>query len=285
VANDEHVTLLRRGTAIWNKWREQNPGVIPDLWEADLHGANLSEANLFHANLREANLPGANLSEVTLSHANIAMARLEDTVFGNVDLTETNGLDQCWHTGPSVIDFGTLSRSNLPIAFLRGCGLPDNLIDYLPSLRSEVVQFYSCFISYSARDRVFAERLHADLQDRGVRCWFAPHDLRIGDKTWDAIDEAIRLRDKLLVILSEGSIASDWVEDEVIKASAEERERGETVLFPIRIDDAVMTTSEPWARKLRDQRHIGDFRRWKGPTEYRKSLEWLLRDLKTAAKS
>jgi hypothetical protein len=40
------------------------------------------------------------------------------------------------------------------------------------------------------------------LQNKGVRCWFAPHDLPLGAKTWDAIDEAIRLRDKLLLILS-----------------------------------------------------------------------------------
>jgi hypothetical protein len=108
-------------------------------------------------------------------------------------------------------------------------------------------------------------------------------DLPIGARTWDAIDEAIRLRDKLIVILSRRSIASDWVEDEVSKAYAEERERKETVLFLIRIDDAVMTTPEPWARKLRDQRNIGDFRQWKKPAEYQKSLERLLRDLKARA--
>jgi hypothetical protein len=124
-----------------------------------------------------------------------------------------------------------------------------------------------------------------DLQNKGVRCWFAPHDLPIGAKTWDAIDEAIRLREKLLVILSQASIASDWVEDEVNKAYAEERERNQTVLFPIRIDDAVMTTAEPWARKLRDQRHIGDFQRWNETAEYQKSLERLLRDLKISGKT
>ena len=118
-----------------------------------------------------------------------------------------------------------------------------------------------------------------------MRCWFAPHDLPIGAKTWDAIDEAIRLRDKLLVILSEASIASDWVEDEVSKAFAEERERNMTILFPIRIDDAVMTTSKAWARKLRDQRNVGDFRQWMEPVKYQNSLERLLRDLKTSAKT
>ena len=188
---------------------------------------------------------------------------------------------ECRHVGPSVIDFRTLSVSeNLPISFLRGCGLPDILIDYLPSLRGDAIQFYSCFISYFAKDQVFADRLHADLQNKGVWCWFAPHNLPIGAKTWDAIDEAIRLRDKLLLILSKASIASEWVEDEVNKAYAEERSRKEVILFPIRIDEAVMTTAEPWAAKLRDQRNIGDFRQWKRPSEYQKSLDRLLRDLK-----
>ena len=190
---------------------------------------------------------------------------------------------ECRHVGPSVIDFRTLSVSeNLPISFLRGCGLPDILIDYLPSLRGDAIQFYSCFISYSAKDQVFADRLHADLQNKGVWCWFAPHNLPIGAKTWDAIDEAIRLRDKLLLILSKASIASEWVEDEVSKAYAEERSRKEVVLFPIRIDNAVISAEEPWAVKLKDQRNIGDFRQWKKPAEYQKSLDRLLRDLKVS---
>jgi hypothetical protein len=102
----------------------------------------------------------------------------------------------------------------------------------------------------------------------------------LGRRIWDAIDEAVRLRDKLLVILSEASIGSNWVEDEVNKAHAEERDRKTTVLFPVRIDDCVLTTPEPWARKLRDHRLIGDFRQWESVAGYSKSLERLLRDLK-----
>jgi hypothetical protein len=96
------------------------------------------------------------------------------------------------------------------------------------------------------------------------------------------IDEAIRLRNKLLLILSKASIASEWVEDEVNKAYAEERSRKQVVLSPIRIDNTVISTEEPWAVKLRDQRNIGDFRQWKKPTEYQKSLDRLLRDLKAS---
>ena len=107
----------------------------------------------------------------------------------------------------------------------------------------------------------------------GSLCWSAPHDLPIGAKTWDAIDDAIRVRDKLLLILSKASIASELVEDEVTKAYAEERSRKEVVLFPIRIDNTVISTSEPWAGKLQDQRNVGDFRQWKKPARYQKSLE------------
>ncbi len=166
----------------------------------------------------------------------------------------------------------------MPLAFLRGVGLPDRLINYLPSLVNQPLQFYSCFISYSVKDQDMAERLHADLQNKGVRCWFAPHDLPIGAKILDGVDEAIRLRDKVLLILSEHSIKSGWVEDEVTTAFEEERKREQPMLFPIRLDDIVMTTEEAWAAKLR-ARNIGDFRHWKDHYKYLKSLERVLRDL------
>jgi len=264
-----------------------------NLISANLTGANLTAAKLDSANLTAANLTGAELWGASLRYANLTGAIVEGsifkntsfhgTIFGQTSLEHAIGLDDCVHSGPSIIDLHTLQRSgNLPLSFLRGCGLPNTLIHYLPSLRGEAIQFYSCFISYSAKDQVFADELHADLQNKGVRCWFAPHDLPIGAKTWDAIDQAIRLREKLLLILSKSSIASEWVEDEVNKAYAEERSRKQIVLFPIRIDNVAMSTAEPWAVKLRDQRNIGDFRQWKKPDAYQRSLDRLLRDLRTA---
>jgi hypothetical protein len=255
-----------------------------DLSEAFLVGALLGKADLSEALLGEAKLGGALLTRADLSKANLQGALLLETLFVNLNLATTRGLDGCVHLGPNSIDVRTLQRSGpLPLAFLRGCGLPDKWIESLPSLLAQPIQHYSCFISYSSKDQDFADRLHADLQNKGVRCWFAPHDLPVGAKTWDAIDEAIKLRDKLLLILSENSIASDWVEDEVSKAFAEERDRKLLVLFPVRIDNAVMATAEPWAVKLRDQRNIGDFREWKEHDGYGKSLERLLRDLKMPA--
>jgi hypothetical protein len=140
------------------------------------------------------------------------------------------------------------------------------------------IALYSCSSATRARIRSLPNASTPTFRE-GVRCWFAPHDLPWGAKTWDTIDEAIRLREKVLLILSKRAIASDWVEDEVAKAYAEERRRKQIVLFPVRLDNTVMKTDEPWASTLRDQRNIGDFTRWKDHDVYRKSFERLMRDL------
>ena len=61
---------------------------------------------------------------------------------------------------------------------------------------------------------------YADLQSKGVRCWFASEDMKIGDCLRPRIDETIRLYDKLLLVLSKTSVASQWVEQEVETALA-----------------------------------------------------------------
>ena len=252
-----------------------------DLRRAQLDRANLVGANLVRANLVGANLVGAQLDRADLVGADLTYARLYETIFANVNLTNAKGLDSCHHGGPSSIDYRTLERSGqLPLSFLRGCGLPNTFIDYLPSLLNQPIQFYSCFISYATKDKAFAQRLHADLQDKGVRCWFAPEDMKIGDKIRTRIDEVIRIHDKLLLVLSQNSVASVWVEKEVETAFHKEIERKELVLFPIRLDTAVMESKTGWAADIRRSRHIGDFCRWKSHDEYQKGLERLLRDLK-----
>jgi putative ABC transport system substrate-binding protein len=60
-----------------------------------------------------------------------------------------------------------------------------------------------------------------------------------GAKILDTVGEAIRLRDKVLIILSEASVGSNWVEREVKTALAEEDQRNQVVLFPICLDEAV----------------------------------------------
>jgi hypothetical protein len=162
--------------------------------------------------------------------------------------------------------------------------VPEDFITYMRSLTAQPIQFYSCFISYSSKDQEFADRLHADLQNKGARCWFAPEDLKIGDRFRDRIDESIRLHDKLLLILSENSVSSPWVSDEVEAAIERERREGRIVLFPIKIDEAVMESEQAWAAAIRRMRHIGDFTNWKTHDDYQKAFDRLLRDLRSEEK-
>ncbi|MEL6224720.1 MAG: toll/interleukin-1 receptor domain-containing protein [Cyanobacteria bacterium J06627_8] len=252
-----------------------------NLTGAYLNGAGLGDADLNGANLTGANLAGAYLTGADLGGANLGNAILGETIFGNVNLTTVKGLDSCRHYGPSVVDFRTLSQSkNLPLSFLRGVGLPDVLIDYLPSLTNQPLQFYSVFISYSSKDQEFVERLYADLQNKGVRCWYAPEDLPIGEKIRVGIDEAIRIHDKLLLVLSEASVNSQWVEQEVETALEKERQQNRIVLFPIRVDEAVMESCSGWASLIKKTRNVGNFCEWKSHDSYQKGLTRLLRDLK-----
>jgi hypothetical protein len=57
------------------------------------------------------------------------------------------------------------------------------------------------------------------------------------------------------------------------------------VLFPIRLDNAVMETDEAWAADIRRTRHIGDFSEWKNRDSYQKGFARLLRDLKAEDKA
>jgi hypothetical protein len=88
------------------------------------------------------------------------------------------------------------------------------------------------------------------------------------------------VHDKLLLILSEHSLTSDWVEQEVETAFEQERQRKETVLFPVRLDEAVMQEAVGWAAHLKRTRNIGDFSLWQEHEPYQKAFQRLLRDLR-----
>lgn len=257
---------------------------------SNLSGAHLIEANLIRANFNHANLSGARLSGATLIRANLSHADFQGTnigwtTFGDLDLRTVKGLETIRHHAPSTIGLDTIYRSggNIPEAFLRGAGIDDTFIEYMHSLVGKPIKYNSCFISHSSENREFAERLHADLQSKNIRCWYAPHDMKTGDRIRTRIYEQIWFNDKLLLILSESSVKSSWVEYEVETVLARERKENRDILFPIRLDDAVMESTTAWAAHIQEARHITDFTRWKEHDEYQKGLSRLLRDLKQEA--
>ncbi len=152
---------------------------------------------------------------------------------------------------------------HIPESFLRGAGVSETFITYMKLLVLEPFEFYSCFISYSARDSDFAERLSADLKAKEVRCWFFPEDARWGQTVWGEIDRSIKIYDKLVVICSRDSLESQPVIREIERALQREDRENKNVLFPIRIDDHLF---EKWQHPRKADvltKVVGDFRAWK----------------------
>lgn len=252
------------------------------LVRANLAWTKLRRAQFVRADLTSAILQQADAPYSSFRFANVSAMDVDNTVFAASDFSGAVGLTEIHFRGPCIIDHEAVSRSGeLPVSFLRGCGLPDEVIGWYESLAG-AIRYYSCFISYSSQDQDFANRLHADLQNNGIRTWLSTEDLKIGDRFRAEIDEAIRLHDKLLLVLSALSISSAWVESEVETAMERERRTGRKVLFPVRLDDAVMSTDTAWAAEIRRTRHIGDFSQWTKYEKYQKSFERLIRDLKVA---
>jgi hypothetical protein len=261
-----------------------------NLSKAPLNNANLARANLSNASLVGTNLEFADLSNAILSGADLTTAKLWETNFAAADLSRAIGLEDCQHGGPSIIDHRTIQRSGrLPESFLKGCGLPDLLIKYIPSIFTGPIQFYSCFISYSHDNEMFAHNLFTQLQKRGVRCWLGVHQILPGDDIREQIDRAIRLWDKVLLCCSEISLNSYWVNSEIDKAlSKEERlwkERGQKILalIPLNLDNYLFRWQNSRASVLTG-RHAEDLVGWdQDPDKLARALIRVERALRLAA--
>ena len=261
-----------------------------NLTGANLTGANLYCAKLNHADLSEALLISTNLLGTILVGANLSCTRLLDTNFGVTNLSKAIGLGEVIHHGPSILDYGTIERSvRLPVNFLRGCGLPDLLIDYLPSILNQAISFYSCFISYSHEDKVFSQRLHDQLRGKGIRCWLDDHQMLPGDDIYNQVGQGIKLWDKVLLCASKNSLTSWWVDDEIGRAFKKEqelmKERKDKVLslIPLNLDNYIF--SDEWSSGKASQvkeRMVADFTGWeKDNDKFEQAFEKLVKALMT----
>jgi uncharacterized protein YjbI with pentapeptide repeats len=253
--------------------------------DANLREANLSNSYLANANLQGANLTIANFFSANLDGAMLGNAHIGMTIFGDIDLSKAKDLEDVIHEGPSTIGTNTIqiSKGNIPVKFLRGCGLSDVDIEYaklaVPNLSNEkinaivyriydlratqAIQINPLFISYSHPDSWFVDEMEKYLNKKGIRFWRDIHDTTAG-RLEKVVDRAMRMNPTVLLVLSENSIASDWVEHEASTARELEKELGRDVLCPVALDDAWKDCA--WPARLREQimeYNILDFSKWK----------------------
>ena len=266
-----------------------------DLSGANLYRTNLRSATFGEAILKDADLRYADLSFTVFNDSNLRKADLEgaicqQTYFTGIDLSTTLGLDKCDHWTSSNVDLRTLIDSReLPIEFIHGCGISRFLIEHLNDIKDDPRQFYSCFISYSQKDYDFARKIYSDLVQEGVRCWFAPENMRFGRKVRGQIDQALSEYDKLLLVLSEDSMKSTWVEYEILRVRRRELQDNLRLLFPISLvpfeelrgwELFCSDEGRDLAREIREY-FIPDFSSWNmDQKSYSQSFERLLFELK-----
>jgi uncharacterized protein YjbI with pentapeptide repeats len=254
---------------------------------ARFDGADLRWSKIDGA-LRGASFAGADLRLATLS-GDLTGADFQGAHFGRTSLLEVRGLREVeglssvLHDAPSVISNAALQDSNgfISRSFLRGCGLADWQIEvvklYDPSLSEEqrtliayeilrlqtgpAFNVAPVFISYSHQDGVFVDRIATELDTRGVRYWRDTKHATSG-RIDEVIDRGLRLNEVLLLVLSESSLASRWVEMELTYAL----NRG-LKLCPVALDSSWKSARRLSADLIVQLKKymILDFSQWKDP--------------------
>jgi len=269
-----------------------------DLRRANLSGANLDVVDLHNANLTESILQMANLIRSYLIGSNFLNAQVAGAIFGKTDLSGVIGLEDVIHHEPSTISTDTfaLSKGKIPEVFLRGCGLSDWEIESVKLYNSDLsndeinkilykmydlratqaLQISPLFISYSHADSIFVNELENLLNGKGIRFWRDVHDAKAG--RWERqIDRAIRQNPTVLLILSEQSLKSDWVEHEVRTARELEKELKRDVLCPVALDASWKTSR--WPKRVMEQimeYNIIDFSEWEDDTRFATNFNKLI---------
>lgn len=94
------------------------------------------------------------------------------------------------------------------------------------------------FLSYSHADRDIATQVAQRLQAGGIEVWFDRWEILPGDSLIRKIfEEGLAGADAFIILLSESSVQSRWVQEE-LNAALIRRIEGVTRVIPVRIDDA-----------------------------------------------
>ena len=268
--------------------------IFANLTHTDLTSADLTRASFDQAIINTAILNRAKLKKARLSSTLIHWTKLEDADFSFVqmgfgtlsfcDLSRIRGLDTIVHFGPTEIDLSTLTltEANVSEKFLLGCGLGDWEIEYaklyIPDLSVEEITnilyrihdlrsqqgilIKYLFISYSHNDSSFVDKIVTHFNQQGIRYFRDIYHFKAG-KLETQIDHAIEICGIVLLVLSEHSVNSDWVEHEARKAREKEKKTGINALCPVALDDSWKTCR--WPERLREQimeYNILDFSKW-----------------------
>ena len=270
------------------------------LDKAHLVRVDFSDAALMGASLMGAELHGATFRSTEFEEADFRDAVLYWTQFADTDLSCAINLEAVVHRAPSSVDSHTLvhSAGKIPAQFLQGCGLrPWEILQaklYNPDLTPAQVNdlqykifdartsgpiiIGGVFISYSHTDSAFVDKVRSKLLEKGVSVWLDRHD-SVAGPLQKQIDLAIGANNAVLLVLSEDSVESDWVEHEMKAARRIEKAEERELLCPVALDEAWKEKQYEVEWEHMTKKKILDFSKWKTKA-FGGQFEKLLKGLK-----
>jgi hypothetical protein len=269
-----------------------------------IHGTNFKGAFFVTSHWTTARTVGANFNDAIFGANTVARCHFVHCSFEAVRVVQPVDID--YETASSSIGMSLrplLDKTGISgdtrrhirrylrslQLFLTMLGIPRDAIRSYSGSENFLADHANVFISYSAKDEEFASALHNHLTVAGIETWFAPHSIQGGKRIIDQVSSAIERQKKLILILSENSISSDWVASEIRRAVEIEHRTKAQKLFPIRIVD--FEPIRTWtlfdsdagfdlARKVREY-HIPDFTDWRDDLAFGVSVTRLVNDLRS----
>lgn len=91
------------------------------------------------------------------------------------------------------------------------------------------------FLSHSSADKEFVDRLAMELHNKDLRIWYDKWEIKVGDSIVDRINEGLGAADHLVIVLSQASVASPWVREELNAATIRRIKEGGAYILPVLI--------------------------------------------------
>ncbi len=196
-----------------------------NFYKADARNAVLSDVDFSGANLQEANLEGA-----FLNGANLCGCVLKDYI----------GFPFC---RDAIIDVETYKRSGWTPSVLKDwhrAGVRILALEEFPVaaiqaiLKGFRVDTAPIFLSYGGCDSDVATQIATFLENHGLRVWFAPWDIDIGDNIFNRIQKGLELSKTFLILMSPEALARPWVVEELSSAFHKALHEPGREIIPIR---------------------------------------------------
>lgn len=213
--------------------------------------------------IKESSFDRIDFSKSTFCNCSLALNQFTSCFLSENTLVENNETPGQEY---NLIDLRTILNSdNLAgIVLQQIFGIHNSDIkEYIFGLTSKI-EFQSIFISYSFKDKDFAQKINNELKSKGIFTFLWEKDSPGGQSLTDIMSNGINEKDRVLFIASKDSLKSKACHFELIAGRKKQEESWENVLFPIHIDNYLFNVKKENIRPLEAQEEY-----WKNIIELR----------------